>query len=474
MVMIQPNAATEAFKTLQIESTQLLPNVLPTIAIGDIIRVTVRQNPQEGLGLIYFKGLLVKAALPQNVVPGDKLLAKITESNNNVVLKILERDPAPEAGGVAQVSLQAKELISDLHELAEQVGASQFRALNSVQIKDVLQQGAVLQKTVQNLLKVIPEPEQLVDAQPLFEQLQNAADGGLAPKFRAIATELRTLVEKHGPPPVHKELVELRRRLEEVFTQAADNNFEAAEDIFRLTTMLSDGLKERTRLPLLGPEKDATKALVDKMRVILKQSDTLDRTQVDRSEIQVVLNQATALIGSIEKRLGVEPRSAEDLVRLAARFEQMAQTQETLARLNPVMQALGEPALLLFPFLVQGLVSHSEVTIETKKRVRSDDDQDSTKREQSEPYHRIQVTVPLPNMGTIDVDIAHRTAEILVRFTSDNAEIGQFLLEQLEHLAGTLRDLGFHRADLVSHVGAHQEQLPAWSFGLHAGRSIVA
>ena len=119
MAVITTDPAASALKTLQIESTQLLPNVLPTLAIGDVIKVTVRQNPPQGLGLIYFKGLLVKAALPDNVSPGDKLLAKLTESNNNVVLKILEHEKtsAPES-----VSSLAPELLADLDELVENTG----------------------------------------------------------------------------------------------------------------------------------------------------------------------------------------------------------------------------------------------------------------------------------------------------------------------------------------------------------------
>ena len=179
------------------------------------------------------------------------------------------------------------------------------------------------------------------------------------------------------------------------------------------------------------------------------------------------------LLQAVDDEQKLDPKSLADLSQIANRFEQMAASQETLAKMNPVMQALGEPALILFPFLMQGLVSHSEVTIETKKRVEDEED-GGGKGGNREPFQRIQVAVPLPNLGTIDVDIAHRTEEIWVRFTVSDPEIGKFLLEKLEALSPVLRDYGFKKAELVAHVGQKQENLPAWSFGLHSSTSLFA
>ena len=92
-----------------------------------------------------------------------------------------------------------------------------------------------------------------------------------------------------------------------------------------------------------------------------------------------------------------------ELQNLANRFDQIAQTQETMTQLNPLMQTLGEPALVLFPFLFQGLVSHSEISIEPRGgKDQVDPDQENEEQEGgdgAEPYQRIQVSVPAAEHG---------------------------------------------------------------------------
>ena len=64
----------------------------------------------------------------------------------------------------------------------------------------------------------------------------------------------------------------------------------------------------------------------------------------------------------------------------------------------------------------------------------------------------IHAVVTYPNMTLVDVDIAHRSKEILVRFSVEDQEVGNFILEQLENLASLLREQGFEKAELVANV----------------------
>lgn len=477
MPIINPDASQAPGRMLQIESRQLLPNVLPTLAIGDIIPVTVRQNPPDGAGLIYFKGLLVKAALPKNVEPGDKLLAKLTESNNNVVLKILQHEHPAKIAGLETV---APEFVADLENLMEQGGPQGFRSLRPFQLNETLQKVANFEQSLAKITKALATPEVLTNPTEAMEQLMSAADGSLAENLREVAKEIRTFIDQNRPPEAKKTLDALQKQLVKIIDDSSLNNEVAAQDILDLADSLADDIfrpeqqrPDRARLPLLNIERDTVKALTDRVRGVVKFADANPNDPLAKTEANTALAQVQTLLKAVEAHQKLDPKSLADLTQIASRFEQMASSQESLAKMNPVMQALGEPALILFPFLMQGLISHSEVTIETKKRV-DEEEEGGGKGGNREPFQRVQVAVPLPSLGTIDVDIAHRTQEIWVRFTVSDPEVGKFLLEKLERLAPILREYGFKKAELVAHVGQKQENLPAWSFGLHSSTSIFA
>ncbi len=165
----------------------------------------------------------------------------------------------------------------------------------------------------------------------------------------------------------------------------------------------------------------------------------------------------------------------------------MAGNQEMLNQLNPLMQALGEPALILFPSLFQGLLAHSELLVQPRdggqQRNRgkkkgskdgSDADSDSDDGPDTSGYQRVQMCVPLPTLGLVGVDVAHRESEILVRLTVPDEDVARFLLDQLEYLATVLKDIGFEKAELVANVGLPKEDSPAWCSELHSGTQFVA
>ena len=90
-------------QTLKIETTQVLPRVLPTIAIGDVLRLNVRQN-LGGRGLLYFKGQLLQANLPETLKSGDKLQAQVQSQDNQLVLKILNVETPAKTSATSAVS----------------------------------------------------------------------------------------------------------------------------------------------------------------------------------------------------------------------------------------------------------------------------------------------------------------------------------------------------------------------------------
>jgi len=236
-----------------------------------------------------------------------------------------------------------------------------------------------------------------------------------------------------------------------------------------LEKSVEDNSTAAKRLPqvLATLERQLQNSSPKQQQILQNLSDDLRRAMSDPADLQQQLEQFS------KKLEDHGTKNSKDfsgkLQQTAIRLEQMASTQETLSQLNPVMQALGEPAMILFPFLVSGLMKHSQVTIDpNSKRDRSKKGRDG------EPYQRIQVTVPLPKLGPVAVDIAHRDKEILASFHVRDAEVKAFLQEQLELLASQLRQHGFEHAELVARVGSTDSSTPAWASAAETRTSFLA
>lgn len=468
------NADPSQTKTLKIESTSLIPNVLPSISIGDILKVTVRQNPADGPGLIYFKGLLVKAQLPPNVAPGDKLTAKVTEEGDQIQFKIVELQKGITLGIASE---EIPQLEADLEELIRSTGTGNLRGLNTFQLSETLKGISAFQGRLESLLAPIKSNELLADAKAAFEQLLGAADGDLGASLKESAKSLRDFIESHAESDAGKQLRLLKQELGKVFQTIAEDNSLAAYHLDELLESYERDAKVLKRFD--NGEQEQVKATMRNLRSMRAGKPDQGPDEL-KAELQSAFRPLDRLNPDIKDRV-LDPKAAQELTQLATKLDQMAATQEALSRMNPIMQALGEPAIILFPFIIQGLISHSEVTVETKqlgkKKGERDilDENDGEGGKKSETFQRVQVSVPLPALGTIDVDIAHRPKEILVRLNVEDKAIGAFITEHLEDLAAQLRNHGFSKTELMANVGVKKgDEAADWSMSLHAATSIIA
>ncbi len=451
--------------------------MLPTLAVGDIARVVVRQGQQDGLGLILLKGQLIKASLPPTVKPGDTLVAQVTDTTDQILLKILnvlEEGSTGEtghttAGGKTPTAVASERLAEQLKLASYSPGSSGLRPpapfslpISVAELESQLQ----LSKTqLAELSKALGSASDLTDANQAFDKLLAATDGATSAALRSVAKLINAFVERNTPPPADRLIQLIRGELDNLY-RSADDNFSASKSLDLLTSLIEKETKEAKK----GPEKEALRQTLQEL------------TRSDSAPVKTKIETALAKLehsSTLEQLAAkVAPRMLDELKQIAVRLDQMAATQELLNQLNPVMQALGEPALILLPFLFQGLFSHTEVTIDShlpdKKKDDGTDTDGKKGKKSSETYHRIQVNVPLPSIGPVGVDIAYKQKEIMVRMTVENQDVGSFLLEQLEHLAVILKEQGFEKAELVAHVGVKRENLPSWTLGLHAATSLFA
>jgi hypothetical protein len=124
--------------------------------------------------------------------------------------------------------------------------------------------------------------------------------------------------------------------------------------------------------------------------------------------------------------------------------------------------------------MFQGLISHSQATLETpRKRVVDEEESEGSRSDSEEGFHRIHVRVPLPSIGDVGVDIAQRSSEVLIRFTtSDDSKI-HFIEKESERLAAIFRDQGYEKVEISTAITNITPNDPAWSEELQR-RGIVA
>lgn len=157
-----------------------------------------------------------------------------------------------------------------------------------------------------------------------------------------------------------------------------------------------------------------------------------------------------------------EARIAAEAV---AKFQQIVQGQEALERLNPVLKAMGEPVLVLFPMIAHGMLTNLEVLYRAPSENRQSEGDaasgDDAQREKGlgggslhaddladdersgGEFERIDFHVEMPNLGPVSVRLLRGPEEIRVAFRCESGEIVQALGAAMGGLERQLRTLGY-------------------------------
>jgi len=470
-------------QSLQIEAKNLTNLPAPALNIGDVVQLAVRQNPVNQAGLVALRGLLINAKLPPGLQPGDKINAQIVKNGDQVIFKILGdilgvNTPQPQAASTPLQKIQ-----NQFQEIFKAASAVNLRSIQPEQLADTLRTAGQLRGTMErligNLTKLLPSGERLFTPQELIRELNKAFTGGQVKVLRDLAKDISEFVRQNTPPPPSEPITDLQAQLSKLLVDTAENNSDAANS---LKTLVGD-LERAVKTPARPITKNERAIIENTLKSLLtaqagpasEEAGVRPPLQIALLGVQQQLERAVAVAGALD------PKTIADLSRLAGQLDQIASAQEALERLNPLLQALGEPAMILFPFLFQGLLSHTEVTVYSRPPKRKgDEDSDVLDGEggksggSQESFRRIQVSAPLPTLGSIDVDVAVRSKEILVRLSVADPEANEFLKTKLDDLAALLKEHGYERAELFSHLGMKKETAPDWSLGLHALHSLFA
>ena len=451
-VPVDPNAV----RSIRVQNTALVNQVLPALNVGDVLRFTVRSNNPDGDGLIYYRGQLIQAKLPRNAKSGDRLTAQIAEVDDQVVLQVI--DSAKGTSGAASAAATSR-LAQQLATFLRNAQGGRAQGLPALLVPDVLKDLAP--DLLRSLFTNVAHADALSDPKAALSFLLSSAQGNLADPLRDSASTLKTLLNDSGFNDLQRVLTALREQLSEMLGRSANDNTFVAQNLSRVIHAL--GEQTQSTSPTIARERDL---LRDILRDLQRAQSNPENIQSQLEAVAKKIDQSGIPLLTAQQTL--DPQLGTKLTQLITRLEQMAAAQETLNQLNPLMQALGEPAMILFPFLFSGLISHSEVSIDPDARRRGgrkrkkNGKEGSDEGDSGEPYQRIQVTVPLPSMGPIAVDIAHRDKELLARFTVEDQELCTFLNAQLERLAALLREQGYEKAELMTSVNSPQDESHPW------------
>ena len=468
--MAQLTPLTQAVLSLiQSTANQAPPQLLSFVNTGDLLSLVVRSNPSDGPGTLFFNGQMLKAALPPQLTPGDTVLATLTQQNNQLILNLVDVVRAAQSPG--------KEFAENAALITRQTAGQELaELLRSITILDEPQAPPpsgtssllhpMLQQELQDLLPAVLSMSELLQGETTEAKLPLLSGKNAVKALRLAAKELRDLAEETTAPKLPLKLLNFLESEIQALLARAESSAGPKEDLQVLRKLIVALEQEADRTS--PKQKEVLRSMLSELRSLEQNPEQL-RTKLE----QLLQKYQPAATGSEEGKQ-TENKLNQELKTLAGRLEQLASAQEALNRLNPIMQALGEPALIVFPFLFHGLLGQAEAVVERPRKVPEDKKDKKGGKEGQEGFQQVHLSVPLPSLGLVNADIAYSKKEMLVRFTVEDEEACDFLIEQLDKLKETLRDHGFALTECSAAIGPTKAAAPAWSAGIYSDPSVIA
>ncbi len=185
------------------------------------------------------------------------------------------------------------------------------------------------------------------------------------------------------------------------------------------------------------------------------------------------------LVRRLVETLDVQSRASEsrqgshtNKIQILNQLEQIFRGQDFLSQLSPVMQSLGEPAFLIFPFVVQGLISKLEMALfpgysgpraapdgkngkSGSGRVKRDGREGESGAQSRQQMRMLKFKLRLPTMGDVGVEFAYTLRSAFVKIAADRGPAVDFLAARTAELEAVLKLAGFEQIECsVAHEAA--------------------
>ncbi|MCB0345073.1 MAG: hypothetical protein KDD66_08140 [Bdellovibrionales bacterium] len=251
---------------------------------------------------------------------------------------------------------------------------------------------------------------------------------------------------------------------------------------------IAASVRERADAPHRSSNVDAKLAPIVERLVI----DERARASVENSDggVELIKKLVEAFDGRAQ-RADHLPSVQNKKLQVLNQLEQIFRGQDFLSQLSPVMQSLGEPAFLLFPFVAQGLISKLEMALfpayssltdslddadadDTHKRIGKEKGRGRAGGGEREQTRYLKFKLELPSMGEVGVDFAYTLKSAFIKISTSSEDAQGFLSERTSQLETILARLGFERIECDV---AHQEVesvRPEWLISMMNNERFVA
>lgn len=469
--------------------------IIQSLAPGTVLDVLI--SSRDNQAGIYLKGTFLPAVLPQNISLGERVKVQVADTTDQLILKLLDQ---PEGDFFSSVGSGSS--TPSLGQIIPQSKLSPLRlgsVLSSIPI-DIptnTTQGALPHEAttvIRSLIDRLIAKHALIGDSQANEstKLQQAISDHLGKNTKDALIEakdtLRAIINEISKSGPYNSLNRTTMKiLEQVFNEVSKNNEEEAplEQILKAFTRIAQEPDSPRQELVSAPQviRDIAKSLLQKLNgeraekiplfdsldketrhlldTITKELNTLKDNGVTDSQVKVFLKRA---LNDIQNRLGAMNHSAEQQestlggLKVIQNVEKILSGQEILNSLNPVMQAVGEPALVMIPSFLSGLLAKWELSIAP----RPPEEEESERTNKVQPYQRLKLFLPLPNLGDIEVDIAHRKNEVLVRLVTENEAVVSFIQQKSSTLDDAFQALGYVRNMVTAQRGIPRRITPDW------------
>lgn len=510
---------------IQLTSGQVSPVIL---APGRVLNVEVER--QDGKTGILIQGRFFAAKLPDAAVDGQKLQVQVQGSGDALILKVLNQ--APRLDNVLSQSVQdlLKQLLPniDMRSLRGTLQNLETKIPESVLAKIF---GQILSQPGSGTPQPTIDPQLTAQLQQLFAGQQFLTDKQIAnPKaleqfltqyfgsglLKGVHEALETVQKLSQQSPAANQirfLEILESTLKAIHDQPETLSFSSPSNSgivgqqLRLYLLASHAAIERqdsTTLAQINQDLTLLRKL-DNPLVLLrnvlgmmdygeKSTNTFGASVNDLAH-QLITNLAEAErraapeseLRSIAKKFAQLSRALLDQHKASAAqgpilqdtgealkaLEKLAQGQQTLNQINPVMHALGEPVLLLFPALAHGLLSKWQLSVTGPNGERVEGESKRRKQSSQGEFERVELRLSFPQLGATHINLAHREGEILLNITTGSEQAAMHLQAELPKLESVFATLGFKKVGTKVQFGEVRDAFPKWYTDL-SKHSLIA
>lgn len=159
----------------------------------------------------------------------------------------------------------------------------------------------------------------------------------------------------------------------------------------------------------------------------------------------------------------------------AFRFHQCAiEAQPLLHQYSTLFELLDQPSYLLTSLAIGPHIIPFEVsTFKDPPSVNRSEEEEKGSPSVQRGFSRVKLSIHLPSLGSVGIDIAYRGSEVMLKFTSPVPSVTEFLSQELPSFSKELEQEGYTLTSWFTERGQVAPIAPGWFQDLVAG-NIVA